>query len=141
MIDNSDLGAITREFFDFVKQNGCQFVVSEIVDTELEEAKKRKGEAIADFIETLNCVSLPYSDEAHRLAENYVKDGVLTNNHIDDLTHVAYATVHKCDMIVSWNRKHIAKPIKIQKLNLCNIKYKYPTIAICTPQEFLTLYK
>jgi hypothetical protein len=141
MLDNSERGMITRNFFEFAIQTNCEFVISEVVDTELEDSKKNKGKIILQFIETLNCVSLPYSEEAHRLAENYIKDGVLTCNHLDDLTHVAYATVYKCDVIVSWNRKHIARLSKIQKLNACNIKNNYSIIAIYTPQEFLTNFK
>jgi hypothetical protein len=103
--------------------------------------EKNKREAILQFLETVNCVSLPYSEESHRLAWCYVKDGVLTENHIDDLRHVAYATVYECDVIVSWNRRHIASLPKIQKLNFCNIKYHYRSMMICTPEKFLTFYK
>ncbi|MDR2704377.1 MAG: hypothetical protein LBC02_01235 [Planctomycetaceae bacterium] len=142
MRDNPELGAVTWEFFEFVTQKNCELVISEVAKMEIERiSDESKKLEIFQFLETLNCVLLPYLGEAHLLAEIYVKDRVLTNNHLDDLTHVAYATVHKCDMIVSWNRKHIAKPIKIQKLNLCNVKYNYSTIAICTPEEFLTIYK
>jgi hypothetical protein len=141
MLDDSERGMITREFFEFAIQKNCEFVISEVVDTELEDSKKRKGNTILQFVETLNCHDLPYSKEAHQLAENYLKDGVLTSNHLDDLTHVAYATVQKCNVIVSWNRKHIAKMSKIQKLNACNLKNNYPIIAIYTPQEFLTHFK
>ncbi|MDR1140128.1 MAG: hypothetical protein LBL62_00445 [Planctomycetaceae bacterium] len=79
--------------------------------------------------------------KSNNLAWKYVTEGVLTHNHFDDLLHVAYATVHKCTMIVSWNRKHIAKPIKIQKLNACNLKNNYNAILIYTPEEFLINFK
>jgi hypothetical protein len=69
-----------------------------------------------------------------------VVEGILTHNHIDDLLHIAYATVYECDVIVSWNRKHIAKATKIQKINLCNIKNNYRSITICTPEDFLTIF-
>lgn len=142
MLDDSLRGIVTREFFNFAKQQQYDFAVSEVVNTEIGDiSEAAKRETILQFLETLNCAFLPYSEESHRLAWKYVLDGVLTDNHIDDLTHVAYATVHKCDMIVSWNRKHIAKPIKVQKLNACNIKNNYSMIAIYTPQEFLTFYK
>jgi hypothetical protein len=142
MLDDSLRGIITREFFDLAIQKGCEFVISEVVNMELDDIPEEgKGEAISKFIEKLNCVSLPNSEVANNLALKYVFDGVLTHNHIDDLTHVAYATVFECDIIVSWNRKHIANKIKIQKLNACNIKNNYPVIAIYTPEEFLTLYK
>ncbi|MDR3198955.1 MAG: hypothetical protein LBU34_13905 [Planctomycetaceae bacterium] len=142
MLDNSLRGIVTQEFFEFATQSGCEYAISGAVKAEIDNiAANTKKEEISQFIETLNCVFLPNSKEAQQLAWSYVKDGILTENHIVDLTHVAFATVFGCDMIVSWNRKHIAKPIKIQKINTCNLKNNYNMIAIYTPQEFLTSYK
>jgi hypothetical protein len=142
MLDNPDLGAITREFFEFTIQNGCQFVISEVVNKEISDTPtEEKRKAVLLFLKTLNCVLLPYDIESRNLAKVYVSEGILTDNHIDDLRHVAYATVFDCDMIVSWNQKHIAKTIKIQKINDCNMKNNYSMIAIYTPERFLTLYK
>jgi predicted nucleic acid-binding protein len=137
MLDTSMRGIITKEFFNVATQNDHELVISEIVNLEIKDAELSKREQILYFLGTLNYQSLPYTQESHNLAWNYVIEGVLTHNHIDDLLHVAYATVHNCDMIVSWNRKHIAKPSKIQKLNFCNIKNNYHSITICTPEEFL----
>ncbi|MDR2706240.1 MAG: hypothetical protein LBC02_10720 [Planctomycetaceae bacterium] len=142
MLDNPDLGAVTRKFFELAKQRGCQFVISEIVKKEIDGiTNTNKGAAASQIIESLNCVLLPYSQESYDLARTYVLEGILTENHVNDLRHVAYATVFGCSVIVSWNRRHIAKPIKIQKLNACNIKNNYPAIVIYTPEEFLILYK
>ncbi|MDR1269040.1 MAG: hypothetical protein LBK82_05915 [Planctomycetaceae bacterium] len=137
MLDDSSLGIITRRFFDVVTQYNCELVISEVVENEINETKANKREAIFYFLSTLNVMTIPYDDRSNNLAWKYVIEGVLTDNHIDDLMHVAYATVYECDAIVSWNRKHIAKQSKIQKLNLCNLKYNYRSITICTPQEFI----
>jgi hypothetical protein len=142
MLDDSERGIITRDFFEFAIQKGYQFVVSEVVRAEIDDTpEENKRVAILQFLETLNCVSVPYNQESIDLAWTYVSEEILTDSHIDDLTHIAYATVFGCNMIVSWNRKHIAKPIKAQKINACNMKNNYSMIAIYTPQEFLTLYK
>ncbi|MDR1484431.1 MAG: hypothetical protein LBT09_06370 [Planctomycetaceae bacterium] len=140
MRDDSARGIITKEFFKNVSQNNHNLVISEIVDYEITNTKDElQKESNKYFMSTIEYSLLPYSKESHDLAWKYVINGVLTHNHIGDLLHVAYATVNECDMIVSWNRKHIAKHSKIQKLNLCNIKYDYRSITICTPEEFLTI--
>ncbi|MDR2706535.1 MAG: hypothetical protein LBC02_12210 [Planctomycetaceae bacterium] len=142
MLDNSLRGMITREFFEFSAQKGYQFVISEVVKKEIDDIPEEiKRETILQFLETLSCVLLPYNQESIDLAWTYVSEGILTDNHIDDLTHIAYTTVFDCDVIVSWNRKHIANPTKMKKLNDCNLKNNYSMIAIYTPQEFLTIYK
>jgi predicted nucleic acid-binding protein len=142
MLDESERGNITKEFFEFTILNESDFFISEIVENEIKHTtEKLKRDVILRFINNLNYTLLPYSEESHYLAWKYVQDGVLNDNHIDDLLHVAYATVYQCDVIVSWNRKHIAKLSKIQKLNSCNIKNNYPLIAIYTPEEFLIMFK
>jgi hypothetical protein len=141
MLDNSGRGVITKKFFEAVNNNNCELIISEIVNNEIVDAEISKKDAILFFLDTLKYTLIPYNQKSYDLAWNYVFDGILTHNHIDDLLHVAYATVHECDMIVSWNRKHIAKPIKIQKINACNLKNNYNVIAIFTPEEFLTYFK
>jgi predicted nucleic acid-binding protein len=141
MLDNSPRGVITKKFFEFVTQNDCELVISEAVENEIDETEQTKKKEIIYFLNQLKITKISHDNESDNLAWNYINDGILTHNHFDDLSHVAYATVHKCDMIVSWNRKHIAKSIKIQKLNACNIKNNYSLIAVYTPEEFLTFYK
>ncbi|MDR0608803.1 MAG: hypothetical protein LBG58_01710 [Planctomycetaceae bacterium] len=138
--DHSQRGIITKEFFKEVSKNNHQLVISEIVNTEITD-NKAKRESNLSFLSTINYKLLPYSDESYYLAWTYVFGGVLTHNHLDDLLHIAYATIFECDVIVSWNRKHIAKPIKIQKINVCNLKNNYKMIAIYTPEEFLIYFK
>jgi hypothetical protein len=116
-------------------------VISEVVKGEIDNAEPSKREAILHFLSTLKYTLIPYNQESYNLAINYIFNGVLNHNHLNDLLHVAYATVHKCDVIVSWNRKHITKPIKIQKLNASNLKNNYSSIVIYTPEEFLTYFK
>lgn len=41
------------------------------------------------------------------LQMEYLRHGVLTEKSENDALHIAMATVNKCNMIVSWNFKHI----------------------------------
>jgi predicted nucleic acid-binding protein len=138
MLDGSALCETTRSFFDAVNQENYELVISPIVANEIDNAEIEKKEAILYFLNSLNALTrLEYTDEAYRLAENYYTEGVLTYNHMDDLLHMAYATVYNCDVIVSWNRKHLANPLKMQKLNRCNEAQGYGSIVVCTPQHFI----
>ncbi|MDR2756523.1 MAG: hypothetical protein LBC20_12530 [Planctomycetaceae bacterium] len=137
MRDNSTRGIVTSEFLKKVAQSNHSFIISEVVDFEIKDTTETQKEENINFLKKLNCQTLPYSNESHNLAWTYIIEGVLTENHFDDLLHVAYATVYECDMIVSWNRKHVAKQSKIQKINACNIKNNYCAITIFTPAEFL----
>jgi hypothetical protein len=138
MLDDSVLGIITRKFFEIVNKNNYELVISPITDREIKDAPPEKKEDILIFLKQLNNLTeLPIDNNSYSLAWNYVLDGILTPNHFDDLLHVAYATIYECDFIVSWNRKHIAKKSKIDKINIYNIKNNYRTIIVYTPHEFL----
>jgi hypothetical protein len=54
-----------------------------------------------------------------------------------DCQHIAIATVHKVDVLVSWNFKHIVNLKRIRGYNAVNLKSGYPMLEIRTPQVVL----
>jgi len=79
---------------------------------------------------------LPPNDEAENLAWIYTIDGVLSQANIDDLRHVAYAVVARCDYVVSWNMRHLANDRTEMRVNQVNAKEKFANISIVTPEHF-----
>jgi predicted nucleic acid-binding protein len=88
-------------------------------------------------MQKLGCTELPRQSEADDLAKLYVSEEILSEKHIDDLTHVAYAVLARCDYIISWNMKHLVRIRTIDRVNAVNFLYHYPGINIVTP-EFIT---
>jgi hypothetical protein len=60
--------------------------------------------------------------------------GVTTFN---DCVHIATATVHKVDLLVSWNFKHIVNVYRIRGYNSINLKLGYPILNIHSPKEII----
>ena len=56
---------------------------------------------------------------------------------MDDALHVAIATVSGCDIIVSWNFKHIVHYDKIALYNAVNRINGYKDIFINSPAEVI----
>ena len=77
------------------------------------------------------------SEEALELRLNYIKSGVVTESSLDDALHVAVATVSGCDLIVSWNFKHIVHFEKIPKYNAVNRLNGHNHIGIYSPLEVI----
>jgi hypothetical protein len=50
--------------------------------------------------------------------------------------HIALATIHKADYLVSWNFKHIVNVQRIQNYNSINLKSGYKFLEIRSPREF-----
>ena len=72
------------------------------------------------------------------LQQQYINSGVVTAKSSEDALHVAIATVTQCDLIVSWNFKHIVHFDKIPKYNAVNILNGYGEIGIYSPLEVIS---
>jgi len=132
--------AATKEFFRIVAENPEEYelfispvTLEELRDTESEE----KRQASASFLEALTHIELPENDEAENLAWIYVIDNVMSQARLDDLKHVVYAVVARCDYIITWNMRHLAREQTVSRVNAVNAAENYGKIFITTP-EFLT---
>jgi len=131
--------AITQEFFRIVaeKPDEYELFTSPVVTEELDKAKtEEKRRVTVAFLETIRYTELPENDEAENLAWIYTIDGVLSQASMDDLRHVAYAVVSRCDYIVTWNMRHLANDRTEMRVNSVNANENYTKISIVTPEHF-----
>ena len=109
-------------------------VVSEVVAFELESApervKSKYEELIIDGAEILKI-----NDETLKLLNVYRQQKILGQKFERDMMHIALATVHEVDILVSWNFKHIVHFDKIQLFNKANEKAGYQPLTIYSPRE------
>lgn len=131
--------AITKDFFRIVAERSDEYelFVSPITIDELNKSKsEEKRQASTEFLKLIAHTKLPKESTAENLAWQYVIDGVLSQSHIDDLTHVAYAVVSHCDYIVTWNMRHLANDKTVSRVNIVNAIENYGKIFITTPEFF-----
>lgn len=69
------------------------------------------------------------------MAEAYEKNKILTPKFMEDMIHIALATVANVDVVVSWNFKHIVHLDKIRLFNAVNLKMGYKELEIYSPRE------
>jgi hypothetical protein len=81
---------------------------------------------------------LDLTEEALELAERHIEAGVIGGAKRVDAQHIATATVHRVDVLVSWNFKHIVNLERIRGYNSVNLRNGYPLLEIRTPQEVLS---
>lgn len=77
------------------------------------------------------------SPEGLQLAQTYVNENVVGQTSLDDCIHIATATLHKVDVLVSWNFKHIVNVYRIRGYNFINLRLGYTTIDIRSPKEIV----
>ena len=125
----------SKIFFDEIKRQRFTLFTSAVVQAEIELSPENVRKL---FDEMIMMADMAHVDSAVlNLQESYLKEGIVTANSSDDALHVALATTAKCDLIVSWNFKHIVHFEKIPKYNAVNILQGYSKIGIFSPLEVI----
>ena len=125
----------SKKFFQLVDSKRITLVTSAVVKAEIEYAPNN----IQIFFERYASISeiADIDERVLKLRDEYIKAGIVTKNSMDDALHVAIATLSRCDIIVSWNFKHIVHYDKIPKYNAVNILFGYTQIDIFSPLEVI----
>lgn len=104
----------------------------------LYEAGRGDPDAAARRLAELRGIAiLDVNDEARELVRRIVESGLLLANAVEDAFHVAIATLHGMDYLLTWNCRHIANAEIIRGLDeLCEeLGYELPTL--CTPEQLM----
>ena len=125
--------------FEEFLQGTKHIVFSELTAQELEFAREEIRALITE-IPVENRIDISVSDEAITLAEAYIREGALTNKSYNDALHIALATLNNCDVLASWNFKHIVNLDRIRLYNSINLRLGYRMIEIRTPREILKIH-
>jgi hypothetical protein len=97
----------TKRFFRDQEIQKFDLYVSEIVLAEINDAPEPKRGNLLKEIGKYNPEILYLNPEVDAVAGKYMKNGLLTEKHIDDIYHLAYATVNGMDILLSWNMRHL----------------------------------
>jgi predicted nucleic acid-binding protein len=127
----------TKQFFTEIDKGYKVPVVSELTILELEKAPIHVKELYNKVFDKLQFLTI--DNEMIDLAKAYIKEKALTMKSIGDAIHIATATIHRIDVIVSWNFKHIVNLNRIRIFNAVNLIHGYPVIEIRTPLEILKI--
>ncbi len=125
----------SKQFFNEVDSGRFSLVTSAVVEAEIEPAPENIRLFFAQYAEKADIASP--NQAIFELQMEYINSGVVTEKSLDDALHVAIATVSECDLIVSWNFKHIVHFDKIPKYNAVNILKGYRQIGIYSPLEVI----
>jgi predicted nucleic acid-binding protein len=127
----------SRQLFERFRGGEDILVISELTRLELGSAPTRVRELL-DGVPALNVETIDVGDRGRELAESYVASGAIGRSMIVDAQHIAVATVHRVDVLVSWNFRHIVNLDRIHGYNSVNLREGYPLLEIRTPPEVLT---
>ncbi len=130
-----EFSVASNEFFVEVDNGKFNLVTSAVVEAEIEPAPEDVKLLFAKYAKRAEVSEV--NKDILDLRSQYIDTGIVTAKSLDDALHVAIATVSECDLIVSWNFKHIVHYDKIPKYNAVNILNGYKKIGIYSPLEVI----
>jgi predicted nucleic acid-binding protein len=126
----------TIKLFDRLDNNEIIFVVSDLLDLELLKAPQQVRQLLHNYpADKFQRVDL--TEEVIILADKYIKEKVVGKTSLEDCRHIALATVHKVDVLASWNFKHIVNLDRIKGYNSVNMRLGYSIIEIRSPKDLV----
>ena len=125
----------TREWWAKPKPDQ-RLVTSVVVFDELERIPDaaRRAESIALL---RNLEELDYTAEVEEIAAVYLQHKLMPAEALGDADHLALASYYNCDMLITWNCKHLANANKTGHIRRVNALLGLRTPLLVTPLELL----
>ena len=111
-------------------------IISDVVEAEINDAPPDEAAQIRRHIDRVRPTVHSIDESTESLARAYIAAGVLPAGREADALHVAAATCLGLDYLVSWNHRHMTRPMKRLQYESVNRLHGYlKTPLICNPFE------
>lgn len=126
---------LTRDWWDLKRKQHelftSQVVLDEITDGEAAMARQR--------LKLMRGIPLlEPTVAANELGREILHSGLLPATADGDAAHIALATVHELDILLTWNCRHIANVAIQQRLRRLTEQDGYTLPSLATPEEFMS---
>ena len=135
--DSPDKKEDTNKLFYEIGQGKYIPYTSDYVLQELLRAEEPKRTKMVDLIKQYNIAFLEANENAEFLADKYVSENIIPQKYKTDGIHIAMATIHDLDIIISYNFHHIVKLKTIIGTESINLREGYKKIGIYSPTEVI----
>jgi len=135
--DSPEYMQITKKFWEELKQGKYNVYISSTVITELNKCKEPKRSRLLEYMSQIELTRVEINRQVLELAQRYVNEYIIPSRFFDDAVHIAVASINECDILVSWNFKHIVRYKTIQGVNAINKLMGYREIQLVSPLMML----
>ena len=130
----------SNQLIEWIHQNSKVVVYySDVLNKEINNAPVLVRKRLLKILRRIENKRYVYlNDKSKRLASEYIMRFALPSDSIIDAKHIALASIHKIDYILSWNMKHMVNREAL--FNVINKGLKLSPIRIKKPDNFLKEY-
>lgn len=126
----------TNLVFEKVKSGEIICLYTEICEEELKNAPSRVTK-LFNNLTVKQKEKIHLNEEILELANEYITQKVVGETSLYDCIHIASATLHQADALISWNFKHIVNSNRIKGYNHVNSQRGLAHISIKSPREII----
>ena len=124
----------TRQFWEN-RRDDYGLITSSAVLDELRKGEVPHKQAALDLALTMPLIT--GGAEVAEIVRAYVKHKLMPQDPVGDALHLALASFHECDYLVTWNCRHLANANKFGHIRRINTMLGLKTPDLVTPPELL----
>lgn len=124
----------TQHWWDFKRESYDVFTSPAVLD-ELSDGEYPTKQATLSFLAEIPV--LPIDDRVWEIVETYIRRSLMPADPTGDALHLALASYHQCDFLLTWNCQHLANANKFQHIRLVNVMLGLYVPSLVTPLELL----
>lgn len=129
--------AETQRLWNMFRERKYKAVVSDIAIQEIDDCPEPKRTILYSYLNEIDYELITATEEILELAGKFIDFGVLRQKSLDDCMHIAAAIVYNCDIILSWNFKHIVNYKTIRGVKVVTTAEGYKDVLIYPPNVLL----
>jgi len=112
-----------------------ELVTSPLVLVEFRRSPSHKSAEAGRFFENVRLLDTP--PEFDSVVAHYIDQRLMPADAAGDAAHLAIASLHHADFLLTWNCQHLANANKQRHIRVINQRLGLPTPTITTPFELI----
>ena len=135
--DVPDKMAETLQLWNEIKSGIYNIYISDVVIAEVERNSEDKRNCLTRYLSEIEYTNISINEEIRKYADELIRLGILSGKHISDCLHIGAAVVYDCDMLLSWNFRHMVKVKTINGIKSVSSLFGYKEMGIYPPSMII----
>lgn len=127
----------TLDLWKLFKNKVYEVYISDIVIREISGCNEKKLKILLDYLDQIDYNIIETDEDTVELAGKFIDFGILKQKSFDDCQHIAAAILAGCDIITSWNFKHIVNVKTVRGVKVITTLEGYKDLLIYPPSVLI----